>query len=142
MTIMNSLRMAAGVAVLASGLATVAFASPSVQVTSSPASGGSMLVDDAGRTLYRYTPDQPNSSTCYGGCAIAWPPLLVDGVPAAADPALAAGLGIAIRDDGAKQLTYQGSPLYYYVGDAQPGDATGQGDDGVWFVIDPAANGG
>src|SRR3989442_11279669 len=100
MNLPHSLRIAAGVAVLASSLVTSAFASPSVQVTTNPAVGGSILVDDTGRTLYRYTPDQPNTSTCYDGCAIAWPPLVVDGLPASADPALAAGFGLAQRTDG------------------------------------------
>jgi predicted lipoprotein with Yx(FWY)xxD motif len=89
-------------------------------------------------TLYRYTPDQPNTSMCYDACAKAWPPLLVDGIPAVQDATLAAGLGVGARTDGTQQLTYNGSPLYYYVADTQPADAKGQGDDGVWFVVNPS----
>jgi predicted lipoprotein with Yx(FWY)xxD motif len=98
---------------------------------------GDILVDDHGVTLYRFTPDQPNVSTCYGGCAIAWPPVLADSVPAVDHSRLTGGLGIAPRTDGTQQLTYNGAPLYYYVGDIKPGDITGEGSDNVWFVVNP-----
>ena len=123
-------RSAAAIGLIASGLfASSAFASPGVS------SSGSVLTDDRGMTLYRYTADQGGVSSCYGGCAAAWPPVLVDSVPSVADPGLAAALGTASRTDGGQQLTYQGSPLYYYVGDSAPGQATGDGSDGVWFAI-------
>jgi predicted lipoprotein with Yx(FWY)xxD motif len=130
----------AGAVLLAASLTTGAFASSSVTVAPNP-QAGNILVDDHGMTLYRYTPDQPNSSTCYDGCARAWPPLLVDSVPSVPDASLAAGLGIAPRNDGTQQLTFQGAPLYLYVGDTQPGEITGQASDGVWFVVNvpPAA---
>ena len=44
-------------------------------------------------------------------------------------------LGIASRTDGTQQLTYNGAPLYLFIGDTQPGDTHGQGSDGVWFVV-------
>ena len=66
------LRVVAGVAVLMASLTTAALASPGVGVATDP-QAGNMLVDDRGMTLYRYTPDQPNVSTCYDGCARAWP---------------------------------------------------------------------
>jgi predicted lipoprotein with Yx(FWY)xxD motif len=139
-SIRRSARAIAGAVLLAASLATGALASQSVTVAPNP-QGGNILVDDHGMTLYRYTPDQPNSSTCYDGCARAWPPVLVDAVPAVQDAALAAGLGVAPRTDGTQQLTFQGSPLYLYVGDTQPGETTGQASDGVWFVVNvpPAA---
>jgi predicted lipoprotein with Yx(FWY)xxD motif len=119
-------RLVAVVGLIGSSLlASTAFASPSVT------SNGSILTDDRGMTLYKYTPDQPGVSTCYGGCAVAWPPVIADGTPASADPQV----GVASRNDGTLQLTYAGSPLYYYVGDTQPGQTTGDGSDGVWFVV-------
>ncbi|HLZ29526.1 MAG TPA: hypothetical protein VKV73_19585 [Chloroflexota bacterium] len=138
LSLSRSVRLAASVALLAATFASsAAFASPSaVAITSDPANGN-ILADDRGMTLYRYTPDQPNTSTCYAGCAQAWPPVVVDTLPVALDPSLAAGLGIAPRTDGTQQLTYQGAPLYYYVGDTQPHDANGQASDGVWFVVTP-----
>jgi predicted lipoprotein with Yx(FWY)xxD motif len=122
---------------LSVSLSATAFASPSIGIGAHP-QAGNILVDDRGMTLYRYTPDRPDSSTCYDSCAKAWPPLLVDSIPAVQDATLAAGLGIAPRTDGTEQLTYKGSPLYYYVADTQPADANGQGDGGVWFVVNPS----
>jgi len=46
-------------------------------------------------------------------------------------------LGSFEREDGSIQATYQGMPLYYWVNDAAPGDATGQGINDVWFVVRP-----
>jgi predicted lipoprotein with Yx(FWY)xxD motif len=41
------------------------------------------------------------------------------------------------RDDGTRQVTLDGLPLYTYVGDADPGDVTGQGVQEVWWVVSP-----
>jgi predicted lipoprotein with Yx(FWY)xxD motif len=41
------------------------------------------------------------------------------------------------REDGTYQVTYNDMPLYYWVNDTQPGDATGQNVGEVWFVIQP-----
>jgi predicted lipoprotein with Yx(FWY)xxD motif len=133
----RSARIAAGLALLAATLvSSAAFASPGIGITADPVNG-SILADDRGMTLYRYTPDQPNSSTCYDGCARAWPPVLVDALPEGVDPTIGIGLGLATRTDGTLQLTYMSAPLYYYVGDIQPGETTGQASDDVWFVVNP-----
>ena len=42
------------------------------------------------------------------------------------------------REDGKKQTTFRGYPLYYWAGDKAPGDTKGQGVNNVWYVIDPA----
>lgn len=130
-------RIAAAFAVFAASLAGNAFAATTNVGVSTTPQTGDILVDDHGMTLYRYTPDQPNTSTCYGGCAIAWPPALADSVPSVQDSRLATGLGIAPRTEGTQQLTYNGAPLYLYVGDRNPGDITGQASDNVWFVVNP-----
>lgn len=137
LSLSRSARLAASVALLAATFASsAAFANPSIGITSDPANGN-ILSDDKGMTLYRYTQDQPDTSTCYAGCARAWPPVVVDAIPDVLDPSIAPGLGLAPRTDGTQQLTYQGAPLYYYVGDTQPGEATGQASDDVWFVVNP-----
>ncbi len=97
---------------------------------------GSILVDPDGFTLYIFTSDSDGTSTCNEGCADLWPPV-------AADTAIGSGLDSSIfasttRDDGTEQLTVNGMPLYRYTPDASPGDVTGQGFGGVWFVVDPA----
>lgn len=96
-----------------------------------------LLVDQQGRTLYLFTSDTQNSgaSACSADCLANWPPVLVSGMPQAGtgvDPAL---LGTITRDDGTTQATYNGWPLYYYVSDMAPGDMSGQGVGGVWFVV-------
>jgi len=115
---------------------TSAYASPGVSVTTNPSVGHAILTDDQGMTLYRYTADQGSTSVCYDACAAAWPPVLVDALPATPDASLAQGLGLTQRTDGSQQLTYRNQPLYYFVGDATPGDTTGQASGGVWFVVD------
>ena len=46
--------------------------------------------------------------------------------------------GTITREDGKKQTTFRGYPLYYWVGDKAAGDTKGQGMGNVWHVIDPA----
>lgn len=102
---------------------------------------GQTLVDGQGRTLYLFEADRAGKSECAGGCASAWPPYLA-GTPQAGTGVAGARLGTTRRDDGGTQVTYGGHPLYYYVGDNQPGDATGQGLDqfgAKWYVL--GANG-
>lgn len=100
---------------------------------------GHFLVDGEGMTLYLFTPDPPGESTCYGGCAVIWPPLVVESLDEVEVPDnLAGAFGVTQRTDGSLQLTYNGWPLYYWIADNQPGDTTGHGVDDVWFVLNPA----
>lgn len=98
---------------------------------------GEFLTDSRGMSLYLYTKDQPGVSNCYGSCANIWPPLLVARGEPSAPPALPGKLGLTTRTDGAKQVTYNGIPLYYWVGDMKAGDTNGQGVDDEWFVVKP-----
>ena len=99
---------------------------------------GSFLVDSKGMTLYIYTKDTPNTSTCYGTCISYWPALLTAGAPVAGAGVTASLLGTTTRTDGTIQVTYNGWPLYYYASDHAAGDTTGQGTKSVWYVIDPS----
>lgn len=99
---------------------------------------GKILTDAKGRTLYRYTRDSTDKSVCAGGCAQVWPPLTASGTPTLAD-GVPGKLGVITRDDGVKQVTYNGTPLYYYAKDSKPGETTGQGVGGVWYVVMPGA---
>jgi predicted lipoprotein with Yx(FWY)xxD motif len=101
---------------------------------------GTVLVDAQGRTLYLYAPDKSGSSTCSGGCAASWPPLLVKGAPKAGNGAKAALLGTTERSDGSLQVTYDGHPLYRFGGDSKAGDVNGQGAGGIWYVLDAAGH--
>ncbi|MGV8964683.1 MAG: hypothetical protein ACOH2F_00265 [Cellulomonas sp.] len=97
---------------------------------------GEVLVDAAGMTLYMYDPDTTGPSTCYDQCATAWPPLVVDGTPAVGPGADDSKVGTSPRTGGSVQVTYGGWPVYYFAKDANPGDTTGQGVGGVWWVLD------
>ena len=97
---------------------------------------GDILVDADGLTLYVFTKDTNGASACTGTCATAWPPALVSNTPTATGGVDGSKLTEITRPDGAKQLAYDGHPLYRYANDAKPGDVTGQKVNGVWFVID------
>ena len=102
---------------------------------------GAYLVGPNGRALYLWVADSKNKSVCSGACAQAWPPLTTTGSPGAAGGAMAADLGTTTRSDGSKQVTYQGHPLYYYVGDTAPGQTKGQGSSAFgakWWLVTPA----
>jgi predicted lipoprotein with Yx(FWY)xxD motif len=99
---------------------------------------GTVLVDSEGMTVYLFTPDKGTESTCYGGCESAWPPVVAEGKPSAGEGATSSALGTTKRKDGTMQVTYEGHPVYTFSGDSSPGEANGQEDDGVWFVIDEA----
>jgi predicted lipoprotein with Yx(FWY)xxD motif len=95
---------------------------------------GTILVDGDGRALYLFVPDAQGASTCAEGCVDTWPPLAGPASPGSgADESL---IGTSDRPDGSAQATYNGWPLYYFAGDAAPGDTNGQGVGGVWNLVD------
>ena len=49
-------------------------------------------------------------------------------------------LGTAEHPAAGTQVTYNGWPLYFFAGDASPGDTNGEGQGGVWYVLDPTGN--
>ncbi len=115
-------------------------AAPSWEVTATVLPGaGTVLADGRGFTLYAYMPDHRGRSQCSGLCARDWPPLVL---PAGARRAVAGKgvktslLGTVPRPGGARQVTYNGWPLYLWQGDHEPGQATGQADDmGLWYLL-------
>lgn len=117
----------------------------SVEVNSGTASGvGTALVDGAGLTLYELETESGGQIMCTDACRVAWPPLLL---PAGATTATAGAgvtgtLGTITRPDGGRQVTYDGRPLYLYSGDQSPGQANGQGIQGVWFAMTPSGPSG
>lgn len=102
---------------------------------------GTILVNSQGRTLYLFQKDSGTKSACTGACAAAWPPLRANGKPTIGSGTNASLVGTTARSDGARQVTYNGHPLYLYVGDQKPGDTNGQGVTafgGGWFAVSPA----
>lgn len=92
-----------------------------------------ILTNANGLTLYYRTSDTA-TSVCSGGCASAWPPLLFNGSGTpSSDTSLSGTLSVSNNVNGA-QVAYQGHLLYTYANDTAPGQITGQGIGGVWFV--------
>jgi predicted lipoprotein with Yx(FWY)xxD motif len=127
------LSLVAAVGVLAS--ASTARAEDQIQVATKEGIG-SYLTDAAGKTLYIFKKDAPGKSACAGGCIAKWP-VFYGGTVAPAPGVRAADFGTITREDGKKQTTYKGMPLYYFAADQQPGDTQGQGVLEVWFVAAP-----
>ena len=110
-------------------------------ITTKSGSPGTFLTDGSGRTVYLWAKDGTGSSACSGACASLWPPVTTGGSPTASGSAKASDLGTITRSDGAKQVTYDGHPLYYYAGDSSSGQTNGQGTDSFgakWWLVAPA----
>jgi predicted lipoprotein with Yx(FWY)xxD motif len=110
------------------------------EVKVATASVGTFLTGEDGKTLYIFKNDTVGSgkSTCSGDCATMWPPFTVDSKDQLkAGSGVTGALDVISRDDGTKQVTYKGAPLYYYSGDTKAGDTNGQGLFGKWFVAHP-----
>jgi predicted lipoprotein with Yx(FWY)xxD motif len=93
--------------------------------------GATVLTNAKGFTLYSFAPDTSTKSNCNGSCAQNWPPVM--------GPATAAGVtgtfATVTRSDGSVQCSFDGHPLYTFVGDTAPGQAKGNGltaFGGVW----------
>jgi predicted lipoprotein with Yx(FWY)xxD motif len=96
--------------------------------------GATVLTNAKGFTLYSFAPDTPTKSNCNGTCAQNWPPVT--------GPATASGVkgtfGTIKRSDGSTQATFDGHPLYTFVGDTAPGQNKGNGLNalgGLWHEI-------
>jgi predicted lipoprotein with Yx(FWY)xxD motif len=149
---LNRLRMLMAVVAVAAAAAVLAACSSSG--TSSAGSGGSsspvaaasgtlktatiggatVLTNGKGFTLYSFAPDTSTKSNCNGSCAKFWPP--VKG--SATAPGVKGTFATIKRADGATQATFDGHPLYTYVGDHAPGQAKGNGlnlSGGVWHEV-------
>jgi predicted lipoprotein with Yx(FWY)xxD motif len=99
---------------------------------------GTVVVDSSGRTVYYFEKDTAGSgkSACTGGCAGLWPAVKVSQATPAVS-GVSGKVGTITRDDGTKQITLNGHPLYIYSGDAKAGDVAGQGFMGIWWVVGP-----
>ena len=161
---------AAGLAALALTISACASSgsSSSAAVANTPAAGGNssgaaaasgntvaekaigsqqVLVDSQGMTLYWFAPDTSSKSNCSGQCATYWPP--VKG-PLTAGSGVTGTLATITRSDGSTQATYDGHPLYTYIGDKSAGQNSGNGKNlsgGLWWEMTvsgstPAPGGG
>ena len=156
---MRKILGAAGLAALALALSACASStssSSSTPATTAPAAGGSsaaassasgttvnmttingtaVVTNSSGKTLYWFAPDTSTASKCSGSCATYWPP--VTG-PVTAGSGVTGTLSTITRSDGTTQATYDGHPLYTYVGDSSPGQANGNNlnlNGGLWHDV-------
>ena len=107
-------------------------------ITTQAGSAGAFLANGSGRAVYLWAEDGMNMSACSGACAAAWPPVPATGTLTATGGAKASDLGTITRSDGTKQVTYDGHPLYYFVGDSAAGQTNGQGSDNFgakWWLV-------
>lgn len=92
---------------------------------------GTVLFSERGYALYTYGHDTLNHSNCKGSCLSAWPALMVaKGVT----PTGVAGLGVIVRSNGKRQVTWRHHPLYTFTSDAK-GKVTGNGVAGFHAAI-------
>jgi predicted lipoprotein with Yx(FWY)xxD motif len=88
--------------------------------------------------VYVFKKDIPGSgsSACDTSCAKTWPPLLTQGATVR-NSHVTGKLAQLTRSDGTIQVTYNGAPLYFYVGDHGAGDTSGQGVSASWSAAAP-----
>ena len=91
-----------------------------------------MMTNPSGMTLYTFDKDSGDKSACNGACANLWPPL-----KATADAKAAGDWKIITREDGTKQWSFKGKPVYLYSKDSKAGDKTGDNIGNVWHVVKP-----
>ena len=125
----------------ATALAVLSLGASGVGVQAHSSRFGRVLFDQRGFVLYGFTADSSRASRCAGACAKAWPPLLVKSAAKALKGVDRSKLGTVTRRGGARQVTYAGHPLYYYVGDTKPGQILCQNVreyGGLWLVVAPS----
>jgi len=126
-------------AAAAGGMPSAVHASPA------PSAGGKVMARKIGKvtvltnakgfTLYSFGPDTPTRSKCIGACVRYWPPLKG---PVTAGPGVTGKLGTIKRSDGSMQATYNGHPLYTFIGDTKPGQDKGNNlvlSGGIWHAV-------
>jgi predicted lipoprotein with Yx(FWY)xxD motif len=132
----------------AASAATVASADPGIPTARSSSAAtvqlrhtrlGSILVSSSGRTLYEFTRDHANKSSCasISGCSELWPSLK------ASRPTAGSGVKASLLSTTRGQVTYAGHPLYVYSGDSGPGKTSYVGVKqfgGTWYAL--SASGG
>ena len=95
------------------------------------------LTDSEGRTLYLFTKDtEPGVSTCGGECLVNWP-AYTPAEPLTLPDGVEGTLTLVDTPDGVQTLAYNDIPLYYFIGDTEPGQTNGQGVGDVWYVVAP-----
>jgi predicted lipoprotein with Yx(FWY)xxD motif len=104
--------------------------------------GKTILVNTSGMTLYTLSADTAATSSCSAACASIWPPLTVGSGMTPAGTGTGGTLATITRSDGSLQVTFNGRPLYTFVGDKSAGSTSGNGIKsfgGTWSVVSVGA---
>lgn len=82
---------------------------------------GKILVNSRGLTIYVFTADTKNHDSCQSKphCTLSWAPVLTAAKPVAGAGVHQSLLGTTMLMSGKLQVTYNGHPLYTYIGDTQ-----------------------
>jgi predicted lipoprotein with Yx(FWY)xxD motif len=123
-------------AVLAGSLGATTFAGasqPKPVVTTAKVTGLGTVLVASHRVLYAKANDPKGKSTCTGGCATIWPPLIVSS--RTAHLGHIAGLGTIKRSNGKLQVAIHGHALYFNAGDHSQSQTNGQGFQNNWFTV-------
>jgi predicted lipoprotein with Yx(FWY)xxD motif len=103
--------------------ATTSAVNDAVLTTKTSSSLGQYLTEPNGQALYTYGGDTSGMSNCTGSCLASWPAYQDTG----STTGLPSGVSTIKRtDNGEIQYTYNGMPLYTFVGDSN-GQVTGNG---------------
>jgi len=111
--------------------------SPSENVLlASNASLGNVITDIVGNSLYFFVNDAFEAAVCNDQCEENWPIFYTESISAASGLDQS-DFATITRNDGSKQTTYKGWPLYYFINDNAAGDVNGENINGVWYVAKP-----
>lgn len=133
----------------ASGGSSAGASTSGVTISAKSVSGlGTVLVNQKGQTLYMLTSEKGGKITCTAssGCLHAWPETdLPSGTTAAkaGSGVKSSLLGTVKGADGKMEVTYNGWPLYTFIGDSSAGQAKGQAltnFGGTWYVLNTAGD--
>ena len=96
-----------------------------------------ILTDAQGKTLYYFTADTATTSACTSTCGQTWPALLATGSGTPTSATTLPGTLTMQTTGNGNQIAYNGHLLYTYSGDTAPGQTSGEGIAGKWFVAIP-----
>jgi predicted lipoprotein with Yx(FWY)xxD motif len=111
-------------------------------ITTADSQFGEILFDEVGQAIYLFDSERTGHPECYDACAEAWPPVLTDGAPVAAQDVRADELGTTTRTDGTMQVMYAGHPLYYYAHEGRNQVLCHNVHDfgGLWLAVTPSGD--
>lgn len=128
-------------ALVSTGSAVAATRGTTIKLTKTRS--GKILTTSRGFTLYMFSRDKRNKDVCVKiqDCTIVWPLVTTKGKPVAGPGVKARLLGTIKLANGSRQVTYNGWPLYTYIGDRFPRSTQFIGlyqSGGYWWALNAA----